>query len=647
MTSINVYDIANSTWYTQNTTGGPGALARGCAVMQPAKDYSSFNIYWYGGYDGLHASDQSYFKDDVWVLSLPSFTWTKVKTGRSGQGRAGHKCVMPYPDQMMVIGGYPAQVGTGGTCLTEIIQLFNVSSAEWLDNYDPSKYSDYAIPSAVYSAIGGDAQGSATSTAPGSWDNSALGNVFQTAYNTSKITNWYPYPVAATTTPISTYTPSATGGSKSSVPKYLAPLLGVILGLVLVTSLVVGFLLWRRRKLMRKNGGVSVVSTDENGNRIVSWLNGQRIEKGTTATATETTEAPQQMSPEPEMAGLYHPQHQHQYPFPEHQDQQRQVPYEMEDTRLVAELPGKPLRRCPEFPLLGKRVLANKNVPTTDNARLPELSESSMSPSEIVDRKSRFGTASPMGNRSMFSSFAVGNDHASMVSSNSAAGASNSARGGIPPAPPSSASHQSSSVAGAAAQQNMRPDSSALPKIPPSSYRYGGGAATAELPTSVKGAQNQRQPQDPSPRGESGVSAFSERERTHLRNLSDPATVSTMDGTIAASSPPLQQQGRFSPTPRPIMEEGTLASLNNNSDGGAQRQLTLDVSPPTAGDIDGEDYISARGGSGSSAEEVVSPVVPAPAVAEEEQQQQQQHPQQPRPGSRGRRSAFRESTEDI
>lgn len=340
MTSINIYDIANDAWYTQNTTGGPGALTRGCAVMQPAKDHSSFNIYWYGGYDGLNPADQSYFKDDVWVLSLPSFTWTKVATGRSGYGRAGHKCVMPYPDQMMVIGGYPAQTGTGGSCLTNIIELFNVSSTEWLDSYDPTRWSDYAIPSAVYKAIGGDAQGSATATAPSSWGATALSKVFETAYNTSKITQWYPYSPISTPTPIATYTPAPTGNSTSSVPKYLAPLLGVILGLVFVTSLVVGFLLWRRRKLMRKNGGVSVVSTDENGNRIVSWLNGQRVEKGGT-TATETTEGapPLPTSPEPEMAGS---QQQHQYPFPEHYDYQQQhhVPYEMDDT-MVAELPGK------------------------------------------------------------------------------------------------------------------------------------------------------------------------------------------------------------------------------------------------------------------------------------------------------------------
>lgn len=266
-----------------------------------------------------------------------------------------------------------------------------------------------------------------------------------------------------------------------------------------------------------------------------------------------------------------------------------------------------------------------------------------MSASDIVDRHSRFGTTSPMEtSRPMFSPFIV-NDHASMVSSNSAAGASNSARGGVPPAPPSSASHQSSSVAAGAgagaatigaASSRTRPDSSALPQPSPSN-RY--GAAAAELPSS--GISHQ-QPQDPSPRGESGVSAFSERERTHLRNLSDPATVSTMDG---GSSPPMHAQGRFSPTPttrRPIMEEGTLSSLVDERGGGQSTSSVIVVSPPTAGEADGEDYLSAKGGSGSSEEEVVvSPVVQSRQTAAASNDG-------PRPDS-GRRSAFQESAEDI
>lgn len=296
-----------------------------------------------------------------------------------------------------------------------------------------------------------------------------------------------------------------------------------------------------------------------------------------------------------------------------------------------------------------------------------------MSASDIVDRHSRYGTSSPIGNRSMFSSLAA-NDHASMVSSNSAAGASNSARG-VPLAPPSSASVQSSSVAGAGAgalskqqqqqQQQMRPDSSALGQT--SAYHhYNRQEGATELPISSSSPQrggtqnqnaNQTQAQDPSPRGESGVSAFSEREKMHLRNISDPATVSTMDGgtIVSSSSPPLgaQQHGRFSPHPRPIMEEGTLASLyddNNHHDGGGgdSRGQTAVVSPPTAGDdADGEDYLSAKGSAGE-----VSPVAPPPTTTTTEAGNGGLHPEQqlpPRPGSSGneRRSAFRESAEDM
>lgn len=308
-----------------------------------------------------------------------------------------------------------------------------------------------------------------------------------------------------------------------------------------------------------------------------------------------------------------------------------------------------------------------------------------MSASDIVDRHSRYGTTSPMvggvggeaGDRSLFSfgNAAAVPDHASMVSSNSA-------RGGIPPAPPSSASHQSSSVAGVGAgvtssrlqqqqqQQQMRPDSSALPPqtSSPSAYQryphHQQGAS--ELPTSYSPTQTgvggvvgvgnqqsqqqqqQQQDQNPSPRGESGVSAFSEREKTHLRNISDPATVSTMDATIGASSPPLgAQQHRFSGPGPMIMEEGTgtLGGDDENTPTatatGAQGQnQTLMVSPPTAGeDGEGEDYLSARGSAGD-----VSPVVPRGGS---NQSHQNLTSEEGRPGSRGRRSAFRESEEDI
>ncbi|KAF3766795.1 hypothetical protein M406DRAFT_287728 [Cryphonectria parasitica EP155] len=342
-----------SAWYTQKTTGGPGQLAQGCAVMQPAADYSSFNIYWYGGYDGLHATDDSYWNDAVWILSLPSFTWKQASTARSGYARAGHKCVMPYPDQMMVIGGQPAQASTVYDCVPDIIQIFNVSSAQWLDRYDPTVYSDYAVPSVIYNAIGGDGSGGATSTAPKSWDTSALGAVFQTAYATSKISTWYPYPESTSTSVTNpTYTPTTKSGGGSGVPKYLAPLLGVLLGLIFVSSVAVGIIVWRRRKLMKANGGMSVAPSDDKWKNIISWMNGQRVAEPKDETVT-TSEELAHPSPTPEGPRF---ENNPQYPFMqnwrEHPQQDMQqttqpIHHEIDGTGILFELPGKPLPRPP------------------------------------------------------------------------------------------------------------------------------------------------------------------------------------------------------------------------------------------------------------------------------------------------------------
>lgn len=352
MENVNIYDIANKQWYTQSTTGGPGvALAQGCAVMQPAKDYSSFNIYWYGGYDGLNPYNSSDWSDEVWVLSLPSFSWTRVAEGRTGMARAGHRCFAPYPDQMMVMGGTPVAAGVGFNCVTDVAQIFNLSSGTWMDKYDPTIYYEYQVPSAVRDTIGGDGSGGATATAPATWDSTKLQSVFQTAYDTSKITNYYPYPAAATNG--STAVPTSTSDSKSgsSVPKFLPPLLGVVLGLLFLSSLVVGILLWRRRRLLKKNGGISEPATDEHSTRIRSWLNGQTRPEAKSETVTSTDELAHPMTPPPDVGGFQPVQ---QYPSFQAQHERNhstsEVPthYEVDSNQFV-ELPGKSLS-CSTLP---------------------------------------------------------------------------------------------------------------------------------------------------------------------------------------------------------------------------------------------------------------------------------------------------------
>ncbi|CAK7212564.1 hypothetical protein SBRCBS47491_001509 [Sporothrix bragantina] len=259
LTTIDVYDVASKKWYQQPTTGGSelGQRTRGCAVVAAAQDASSFNIYYYGGFDGLNVGDT--FNDDVWVLSLPSFTWTKVYASddAAAHGRAGHQCVTPYPDQMFVVGGYTPQAGNGVGCLGGgVVQLFNLSSAEWMSSYTPTKWSKYSVPDAVVKVIGGSGTGGATVTSPaasGGWAATGLKSVFATAYPTSKLTTYYPYPLnqtASSTNNTNPDAPSETASSGHHTPSFVAPLVGVLGGLIVVTAVAVGIVLYRRRRIL-------------------------------------------------------------------------------------------------------------------------------------------------------------------------------------------------------------------------------------------------------------------------------------------------------------------------------------------------------------------------------------------------------------
>lgn len=256
-----------------------------------------------------------------------------------------------------------------------------------------------------------------------------------------------------------------------------------------------------------------------------------------------------------------------------------------------------------------------------------------MSPSDIVQRL--FTRGSPHGTQSLGWSSIQATDQGSLVSSTSFAR-------NIPPAPPSSESYATSSVAGgglppestATKRSPVRPDSTALPT--PLARAYDAKELPATPPGegpafSLDGNNNNNNKPAASryhPRGDSDVSAFSERERSHLRQLSDPATVSTMDAVIAptnvaaaaANRSHTAQQGGGRVGSPPILEEGAVAAAN----AGAAHQDV--VSPPTGSEAEGEDYVGARMAPG--------PVSPVNVRSEP-------------PAASVRRSAFRESDEDL
>ncbi|KAF4450892.1 hypothetical protein F53441_6031 [Fusarium austroafricanum] len=389
MQTIDIYDIESKSWYQQETKDGPGTRTRGCAVVATASDRSSFNIFYYGGFDGIHPLES--FSDDVWVLSLPSFTWIKINEGKSLHSRAGHKCFMPYPDQMLVFGGYTSLAGNSISCLDKgPIVNFNVTSGQWLEGYDPDEYGDYGVHEKIHSEIGGNAAGGATATAPADgWSTSALKDIFDTKYDMKKIRDYWPYNKA-----VSTGRPRLDSGGDSSddnnksgggsgLPNWVAPVLGVVLGLMFVTGALVIFCLWRRRKIFKNRS--SDDGTEDPGSRIRSWIRGQHNEKAPTVTTDETP-----TSPGTEVAST---------------------------TRFVGLSPS-PAVDTPVSPASPAEVADTQIHEMADTSRPPELHDTGLSPIEIIQKHSHFANdrkPRSMSNPSSNSN-SIGGEHASTVS---------------------------------------------------------------------------------------------------------------------------------------------------------------------------------------------------------------------------------------
>lgn len=211
---------------------------------------------------------------------------------------------------MLSIGGYSSLSGLSPKCLEGgIIQIFNLSSAEWIDTYDPNIWSNYTVPTKLLSQIGGSPTGGATLTtpSPSGFSDSKLASLFSTTYDATKLSTWYPYAAITTPTPSTTPLPTPVPKSSSGTPKYLAPVLGVVLGLFFITLVILAFLLWRRRKYLRSNPTASSESgTMDNRHWVTNWLRSTPADaKAPTVTTDDTPMTPYEdtVAYMPEVAG--------------------------------------------------------------------------------------------------------------------------------------------------------------------------------------------------------------------------------------------------------------------------------------------------------------------------------------------------------
>jgi hypothetical protein len=287
MNIIDVYDIASSTWYKQATSGtSPPIRVDPCAVVAAARDGSSFSIYLYGGQNLVPFGSQIQYSD-MWILTIPSFTWIQVDmTGQSQPpARAGHSCAM-WDGQMVVIGGY---VGKDISCDSPGIYVFNTSSLQWTysftslstpsESFSVSQGSSvfqgswgYNVPALVQSVIGGSSQGGATATTPAAGPATA-GPIATGKPPTFTITQ-SGSTITQTARPTSTVSPGAEPeSSKNPTPNKGAITAGVIAAALAILAGYLAFCTWLYRKQLRlyKNHvamaqRTAFASSPENGN---------------------------------------------------------------------------------------------------------------------------------------------------------------------------------------------------------------------------------------------------------------------------------------------------------------------------------------------------------------------------------------------
>lgn len=237
---LDVYDIGASAWTKQATQGFPlNSRVNHCAVRASAIVHGQewHQIFIYGGQQ-LGQSDRD---SALYVLTIPSFTWTEVGTNLPSQptGRAGHACAIDG-NQMIVIGGL---VSKSLICDQPGIYVLNVSSLSWVNSFVPN--SIYSTPSLVANITGGIGTGLSTSGS-GSTSGGTGANGTDTSNNSD----------APTTAPV-----GMSSSSSSSVGGIVGGVVGGILGLLALLLLVICLRKRRRNENLRMAAAEIVTPT--------------------------------------------------------------------------------------------------------------------------------------------------------------------------------------------------------------------------------------------------------------------------------------------------------------------------------------------------------------------------------------------------
>ena len=176
---VQVYDIDQNSWSRQRTTffgwtDAPRARTRFCADIFMDNIEHTYDIWMHGG---QRLDDQNQGVEEIYVLSMPSFTWTKITTAglRNYNLIRSHTC-HAVGGQLLVIGGYPPAQSVTDLNVEydpDYMKVLEIGDKEsrWTKNYVAD--TEYHTPKDVRDATG-------TRTSPiGGFANSRLETDFE------------------------------------------------------------------------------------------------------------------------------------------------------------------------------------------------------------------------------------------------------------------------------------------------------------------------------------------------------------------------------------------------------------------------------------------------------------------------------------
>lgn len=244
--NIYIYNIAKEEWYQQQATTNETAVPKNrgytCTVMVPAEDKSSFNIYMYGG--GGRGGGAG--TDDMWILTLPSFTWINLWV-QGDHPSVGASCHLLNNNQILHVG--PRKQRKTDTC-APLWSVFDISQSKWVTKLDPFNTNPAPVHRSVREVIGGDGfGGSKIKTPPAGWDNEKMKELFATRPKATTTTT----PTTSTSTSSSTNSPDSVSTEDTSNVNRGAIIGGVAGGLVALLVLI-GCFIQRKRRSRHANG---------------------------------------------------------------------------------------------------------------------------------------------------------------------------------------------------------------------------------------------------------------------------------------------------------------------------------------------------------------------------------------------------------